>query len=383
MKNYKDMADAVFRRRDEYAVALKRKKKIAFNVSLSLCTVCLAVLGAFGIWKTGVLEPDPNVIGTKPQSFTEPTTEGLLHSIGSNATSEGEYTENTQTISGNKVSESTDLTVIVTKPQNGTQATDPVEKPTKPAVKPSLPNLPNLPSLPQLPQLPQLPDLPVIIPTEPPLVTDPVEVPDATGTTSNGGNNSDSNQDLPPTSGNKPTKPIHDTPQSNDPGKPVPPPATAATDSTVPDEVPDWWEEPLYTAVPDEVPDWWEEPTMPGISDETQPPVVATTPCTETPAESLPCAPPTEPMAGNMVEGNVVDQYGNPVSGAVVKVYSQGKVVGSYTTGSTGYYYMSGFRDLGDNYVKVYSVPNGYQPPASNTNISGYYSYVVFVCTKK
>ena len=100
MKNYNEMAEAVFARRDEYVREVKRKKKIALSSSLSFCAVCLAVIGAIGIWKTGTVEPDPGVLGTKPAYMTESTdVSEELHSLSSNATSEGSSTEISQLVS--------------------------------------------------------------------------------------------------------------------------------------------------------------------------------------------------------------------------------------------------------------------------------------------
>ncbi len=381
MKNYKDMADAVFRRRDEYVASVKRKKKIALNASLSLCAICLAVLGAFGIWKTGVLTPDPNVIGTKPQGYTEPTKE-TLHSLSGNATSEGEYSAITEHISGNtKPQGTTGSNVAPTdggKPQTKPQATDPSEKVTKPVLRPTVPAVrPPLPLLPTLPIGPNPPIYPEVPPTsgdtskpKPPVVlpTDPVEVPDATSAT-DGADVPDVPHDRPAT--NNPTKP-------NKPSPPVPnvtvptAPATEDSDYAGSDEAPDAPSTEPCTQAPvtPEVSDPCVEPTEP-----TESPVVVTVPAA---TESL----------ENIVEGVVVDQYGNPVKGAVVTVYC-GKIAGSYTTGSNGYYFISGFskpssNDFGSGqYVVITSVPSGYTISGLTTNFSGSYNYIVLTCNKK
>ncbi|MBQ2687263.1 MAG: carboxypeptidase regulatory-like domain-containing protein [Clostridia bacterium] len=358
MKNYKDMAEAVFRRRDEYVAEVRRKKKVALNASLSLCAVCLAVLGAFGIWKTGILEPDPNVIGTKPHSFTE-TTDVTMQSLSGNAASEGKTTENTEAVSGNSVT-----TPEGTKnPQASVVATDPQEKPDNPTVKPTIPAIkPTIPLLPTLPIGPNLPSFPSVAPDVPPtsgdypkpkppvvLPTDPVE-PEATDATSE----------------NEPATDITWVPSYS------PVPTTAGSDHAGSDAVPDSTQvptenEPGYPGRPDEVPDL-EEPTEP-----TESPVP--------PTEGVTPDIPLTSVEVNRVEGKVLDQYGNPVKGAVVKVYYDGEVDGTRTTDSNGYFYISKFRAPAT--IKVYSVPDGYTLSGLSCSISKGNSNVVLICNKK
>lgn len=341
MRNYKDMADAVFARRDEYVASVNRKKKIALNTSLSLCSICLAVLGAFGIWKTGVLTPDPNVIGTKPQSLTEPATE-THYIVGSNATSEGKSTEATELISGNTKPQNNSETTSTPARDSKPTATDPVEKPTLPAIGPGVPSVkPTLPIV--------KPTIPVVKPTLP-VVTEPVEEPTQ-----------------------KPQKPQPSTPVA------VVPDVTGATsgeDSAGSDEAPEPTTaqpttEPNFAA-PDEPP--YTEPCC------TYPSVDTDIPCApETQAPTVEDVPPTS-VDVNRVEGKVVDQYGNPVKGAVVKVYRNGSVVATYTTGSRGYFYMAKFPAPAT--VEVYSVPSGYTLSGLSENILKGYNYIILTCNK-
>ncbi len=363
MRNYKDMADAVFRRRDEYVASVKRKKKIALNASLSLCTVCLAVLGAFGIWQSGVLTPDPNVIGTKPQSFTEPTTEGLIHSIGSNATSEGEYTENTQIITGNIVTENTaiDSTNPDTSanPTGATLTTDPQEKPVGPTVKPTIPTIPAIPTLPIGPNLPNYPNAP----------------------------------DVPPTSGDIPKPPVV---LPTDPVEPEVPAATGG-DVGVEDEVPDipTTASPTWVPVTDAteaVPD-----TTGAREDEAiEPtePIEVTGPCCTQPATEPPCEEPTmpaepetqSPTAGIKVYGKVVDQNGHPVAGAKVTLYYSSSNYSTVTTNSNGTYSFTDVPYYSGLYVKQTYAPSGYTSATNAVYINSFNdygsNYIVFVCTK-
>ncbi len=357
MKNYKEMADAVFARRDEYVAGVKRKKKIALSTGLSLCAICLATLGAIGIWKTGIVEPDPNIIGTRPDYFTESTEQSVNHTLNSHATSEGEQGSTAEQVTPNTQHNSGTTNVNGTTPtQNATsntekppKVTDPVEKPSKatdPAEKPT--------DATSAIDRPATSTKPVTRPTVP-VVSDPVETMPATQS---------------PTGGNTD--------------------ATAVTDSTEND----FWDEPTMapTLVP-EVPPTSDgrpvKPTLPSVDV----PTVTEPCCTEPTEEWAPPteAPATEPTAGNMIEGKVVDQYGNPVKGAVVKVLSGGESAGTYITDSNGYYYISGFEDyplnLGfgageGNYVGISNLPSGYSNVYTAKNFTGSYNYIVLVCNK-
>ncbi len=364
MKNYKDMADAVFARRDEYVASVKRKKKIALNASLSLCAICLAVLGAFGIWQSGVLEPDPNVIGTKPQSYTEGTDNSTLHSLSSNATSEGNRSEATEVISGNTKPQNTTDNNLNPTEGNKTQSTDPAERPTTPVVKPTVPTL-----RPTLPTLPVGPKPPAFTPDKP---------------------------DVPPTSGDTPkpkptiiaTDPVETEPWHPDTGVPpiVIPPVTDGMDRPGNDSNTALPEEPLATE-----PCWTqppcEEPTT--CSPTTAVTIEPTDPTAGYPEAETPMdpAPPTEPVttpAGqNVVKGKVFDQYGNPVKGAVVSVYSNGQLIDSFTTQSSGYYYLTGFGSYGQNYLVITSAPQGYSVTGAKFGFQGTYNYMDLICNKK
>lgn len=369
MRDYKDMADAVFRRRDEYVASQKRKQKIALNTCLSLCALCLATFGAFGIWKLGVVKPDPTIIGTKPPSFTE-TTEDTKVSIGSNATSEGEHTEETQLLSGNNNSEGTEgisKPADTSKPQ-GTNGVDPTEKVTKPQVRPTLPQLPTLPIGPQRPTVPSIKP-PVITTPTTPVVTDPVEEP--TEGTAN------KPQEVPPTSGDpKPQPPTTNPPWTD--GSEV----TDATSGS--DRYPDSSEgdvvQPTYA------------PTMPATMVPTEP--VVTAPCwteevepttagcctepTEPDYPAIPDEPATEsPVAMLSVYGKVVDENGKAVIGAKIGLYADdGRyLVARAVTDSKGNYSFTNIVYLSDMYVYQMSAPSGYEKDNHKAYIDIYNHY--------
>lgn len=323
MKNYKEMADAVFARRDEYVAGVKRKKKIALSTGLSLCAICLATLGAIGIWKTGIVEPDSDVLGTRPHYFTESTEQSVNHTLNPHATSEGEHGSTAEVIIPNTQHISGSTNVNGTKPtQNATSNNEKPPKVTDPAEKP-------------------------------PKVTDPAEKPtDATSAIDKPATNP-----RPPVIGPEVTEPVE----------------TQCPTGLFPEVPPTGW-------VP-------QDPTVPCVTE----------PCCTEPTEDW--APPTEaptvsatePTAGNMVEGKVVDQNGKPVKGAVVMVYSGGEPAGSYVTDNYGYYYISGFKNyplnLGfgageGNYVGIKTLPSGYSNVYTAKNFTGSYNYIVLVCNK-
>lgn len=56
MKNYEQMANALFERRENYMAEQRRKRKIVIRTVTSLCGVCLVALLGFGVWKVGVFD---------------------------------------------------------------------------------------------------------------------------------------------------------------------------------------------------------------------------------------------------------------------------------------------------------------------------------------
>ena len=361
MKNYNEMAEAVFARRDEYVREVKRKKKIALSSSLSFCAVCLAVIGAIGIWKTGTVEPDPGVLGTKPAYMTESTdVSEVIHSLASNATSEGASTEVNQLVSRpsvtgtNENTQSTTSAQAATKPDGNkpTQSTDPVEKPSKPTQKPSSPEAkPTTPA--QKPES-DTPPRPVR-PTRPvsPIVTEPMETPEP----------------VPPQ-----TDGIIWEPEDSDryPSvNPEPTTAVCATDAT--------------SAIDGEVPPC--SPMEPDVPAATEP--LCTEP-TEAPGiawpDEVPGEPETEsPTAGTSVSGAVYDQYGNPVGGCEIYAYYRGMVVAIAKTNSSGIYYIHTSENI--EYLTQSSAPSGYTPssrrmPLAGAEDSSETFTVNFYCTK-
>lgn len=388
MKDYKDMADAVFRRRDEYVASVKRKQKIALNTCLSLCALCLATFGAFGIWKLGVVKPDPTIIGTTPPAYTE-ATEDTKVSIGNNATSEGDSTEQTQLISGNN----TGTTAPGSKPQEAskpqsTNGTDPIEQATKPQVKPTTPAKPTLPVSPTLPVGPQKPStLPGVTPPATsatvPTVTDPVE------DTTDGRPMNPSDTEVPPTSGKpKPTSPT-EPPLTWVPQEPTD--ATSAIDSWEPTYAPTVaaTESPGYSNGTDspegDTPSSNYPPTEPVETAPcwTEPMEPTTAACCTEPDEpgypEVPDQPATEsPVARLSIYGKVIDENGNPVEGAKIGLYDQdGRyLMARVFTDENGNYSFENLTYVEDMYVYQISAPSGYEKDYRKAYVdtSDYYS---------
>lgn len=348
MKNYKEMADAVFARRDEYVVLQRRKKKIALNTCLSLCAVCLAVVGAVSIWKTGIVEPDPDVLGTKPGYVTEGTESTTKFAVGSNATSEGEHSEVSQIIShntsinteGESQQPQSDATQSSATAASKPLSSDPTEKVTKPAARP-----------------------PIVMPTLPqaPVVTDPLET-------------------SPPA--DKPA----DIPQFNPMPPTIAPPYTEPPYTHAPVEPSEdiQWEQNGTTGGAVSVTDAWEDPDSPEQEvpvPETMAPTLATGDVDARPDE----VPATEAPCVNIeISGKVYDQYGNPVKDCEIWAYSRGMVVASTRTDSNGAYTI--YTAEAVEYLVQYSAPEGYTPstlrmPVSGAADSAHYG-VDFYCTK-
>ncbi len=57
MKSYNEVAENVFRRRDEFNAVRKRKRKeFALRTGMAVACCCLGVLVGFGVWRGGLLE---------------------------------------------------------------------------------------------------------------------------------------------------------------------------------------------------------------------------------------------------------------------------------------------------------------------------------------
>ena len=54
MKNYKEVADSVFERREQHEALKRRKRKILFRTLTPICCVCLIAFSGVGLLKSGI-----------------------------------------------------------------------------------------------------------------------------------------------------------------------------------------------------------------------------------------------------------------------------------------------------------------------------------------
>lgn len=116
MKNYNEMADAVFRRRDEFVAARKKRNGILIKAGASVCALLLVAVVGIGVWRAL-----PQVPSVKP---TEPTT---ASSYTEEITSCPEQTQDTQTTQTQKVTESKSNTPQAEDTPKETLPPDPTE----------------------------------------------------------------------------------------------------------------------------------------------------------------------------------------------------------------------------------------------------------------
>lgn len=63
MKNYNEVAENVFRRRDEFnAVRKQKRRESTLRIGMAAACCCLAALTGFGAWQAGLLKQAPAVI---------------------------------------------------------------------------------------------------------------------------------------------------------------------------------------------------------------------------------------------------------------------------------------------------------------------------------
>lgn len=116
MKDYNEMAKAVFERRDEYVATRKKQRTMLLKAGVPLCSLVLVCLVGLAFWLKKL--PDLPVVPVKPGvSATENTDTQIINP---------EITDNTQSV--------TQVNPDPTEPRPDAPETDPVEpKPSKPA----------------------------------------------------------------------------------------------------------------------------------------------------------------------------------------------------------------------------------------------------------
>lgn len=296
MKSYKEMSDAVFRRRDEYNKALEKKKKAALKISLSVCAICLAVTGAFAVFKNTSLIPDPLVTGTKPNG-TSLTEEATKCSLSGNATNQGSSELNSEALYATESSGEASDTVFDPPESTTAAAQIPNSTPANEATSAILPTVSPLPSKP-------VSALPTEINTDPAPTTAVSLQP--------------STEYVHPT--NAPTEPtLSDSSEGESPDRvPASPEATQAPTEAAPDVAePD-------VAEPNDVP---------------------------------PCGADSYPVT---IYGRVTDENGKGLKGAEFGLYKDGKLTATATSDSSGCFSIACGTVDGNTYVAQLSACEGY-----------------------
>lgn len=73
MKNYEEIANSVFERRDAYVTRQKQKRRTAMKIASATCAFALVALLGVGAWQSGWLTPDTPPVDDP--AVTAPTTE--------------------------------------------------------------------------------------------------------------------------------------------------------------------------------------------------------------------------------------------------------------------------------------------------------------------
>lgn len=106
MKNYDEIAENVFRRRDEYVARQKQIRKTALRVASVACSFVLVALLGLGVAKSGWLTPDTPPVTEEPAT-TQPTEN--LDGTGGDGEECQEHNFNYHWIDGNFTSEEYDV----------------------------------------------------------------------------------------------------------------------------------------------------------------------------------------------------------------------------------------------------------------------------------
>jgi len=110
MKNYKEVADAVFKRRDEYVAKQKKKRKTVITTLASLFCACIVLTIGFGMWQSGFLKDKI------------PHTEGLHNTPADNDNNTSKSNSKTRETDGTTTppNTTTNLSHSTTAPSNST-----------------------------------------------------------------------------------------------------------------------------------------------------------------------------------------------------------------------------------------------------------------------
>ena len=60
MRDYRDIAEDIFERREQYAAGQKRSRRTLARAAVSMCCMCLAALLGFGVWRSRIFGIAPS-----------------------------------------------------------------------------------------------------------------------------------------------------------------------------------------------------------------------------------------------------------------------------------------------------------------------------------
>ena len=97
MKSYREIADSVFARREQYMIAQRKKKQVVARATVSVGSVALVSLAGFALWGNDAFHDTPPVThGVTTTTVTVPTTDGVATvTTAPSATSGGDTTDTT------------------------------------------------------------------------------------------------------------------------------------------------------------------------------------------------------------------------------------------------------------------------------------------------
>ena len=133
MKNYREIADSVFARRDAYIVEQRRKKQVIARTTVSVGSVALVSLAGFALYKNGGFREKLPVADGTPTTTTTTATPTQTQDTTTATTTTPTQTEDTTTAT--TTGEST--TPSKTNPTQTTATTSGKTEPTKTTTTPS------------------------------------------------------------------------------------------------------------------------------------------------------------------------------------------------------------------------------------------------------
>ena len=136
MKNYREIADSVFARREQYMIAQRKKKQVVARATVSVGSVALVSLAGFALWGNDAFHDTPPVTDGGFTTTTAPAPTGAETTTATTApfaTTDGDSTDTTVTEAPTQTAATTHpstLHTVKTEPSKTTATTHKTE-PTK------------------------------------------------------------------------------------------------------------------------------------------------------------------------------------------------------------------------------------------------------------